>query len=297
MEILENPPYTESFEEVFRIRHQLLKLLTDEKFSDLLDVVNSIPETDVNLTALKIIWELMLTADKGNIEVIEKTLKKGLELGIWFSKTVLGDFATTIVDKPKLMPLIDQHEKRYLDCKEEQEAQLIIRTPRDYKSGKRYPIILFFDGRHSNHRISEFYWKQGLETTDVIFASLRSSQRKGFAQYVWDDKTTSLQEVGETFEILRKRSDVDEDNIIVSGMSQGSNVAIQSIASDIIPARGFITIAQAVKPELFFGKDSPTLVGKNIRGVIVSGEKDRPRHPRHKEFYELAQSHGIDCRF
>jgi predicted peptidase len=296
MEILENPPYSNSFEEVFRIRHRLLKLFTDEKYPELAATVSKIPETDPNLTALKIIWEVMLAAEQGDLDVVEANLAKGVQQGIWFSKTVLGDFASKMIDTPHLENLIGQHQDMYSEIKENTAAQLIIRTPKNYTEGKKFPVILFLDGRHSDHRISEFYWKPALELVDVIFASLRSSQRKGFAQFVWDDKETALQEVMDAFNILRNRSDVDESAIIVSGMSQGSSVAIYSIASDLIPAKGFITIAQALNPDSFFGQELPTLVGKRVKGVIISGEKDTPRQSKHKEFYELAKSKGITMK-
>ena len=297
MQILENPPYTDVFEEVFRIRHRFLKLFTNEKIEELKAEIADIPETDCSLSALKKYWKLIFAAEERNIKEVEELLREGLSQSIWFSKTVLGDFLREAVDSPLLEPLIVQHEKMYLEVKEDSEAQLIVRTPKRYRAGKRYPLILFLDGRYSDHRISEFYWKPGLEMTDVIFASLRSSQRPGFGQYVWDNENTSLQEVRDAYEILRQRSDVDETKVIVSGMSQGTKIALQSIANDIIPAKGFITIAQALKPDQFFGAKSQTLVGKDLRGVIVSGEKDIPRCTSHKKFHELAVSSGIDCMF
>lgn len=182
-----------------------------------------------------------------------------------------------------------------MEVKAKTETQLIVRTPNESKSGKKYPLILFLDGRRSDHTISQFYWKPALDMTDIVFASLRSSQIQAFGRYAWDDESISLQEVRDAFDILKQRDDVDETQVIVSGMSQGAGIALQAISRGVIPARGFLTIAQAFKPYDFFKSEGPSLIGKNLKGVMVTGEKDRSRYPSHKKFHELALASGIDC--
>ncbi|MFW9975874.1 MAG: alpha/beta hydrolase family protein [Candidatus Thorarchaeota archaeon] len=295
MEILENPQYDDTFEEIYEIRNRLFSLLTNEEYDELRKVVTSIPLRNQYLTNLKYEWEIEIASEQQNIELVETILKESLQQGIWFSGVVLREYLRDFSNSSRLKSIIDQHEKMYLEVKEHTEPQMIIRAPRKPQSGRRYPLILFFDGRHSDHTISQFYWKPALELMDTVFASLRSSQIHAFGQYAWDDESISIREVRDAYEILLQRDDVDETQVIVSGMSQGAGIALQAIAKEIIPAIGFLTIAQALKPESFFGSESPSLFGKNLKSVIVSGEKDVSRHPSHKKFHELALASGIDC--
>ncbi|MHA2242766.1 MAG: alpha/beta hydrolase [Candidatus Thorarchaeota archaeon] len=296
MQILENPQYDDVFEEVFQIQKQLFNLYTNEKYVELSQVISDSLKKPGS-SKLLYDWAIGAAALRQDIETVERYLEETLQQGIWFSESILRENLETIADLPHVRSLIIKHEKMYIDAKKKTEAQLLVRTPSRFQSGRKYPLILFLDGRHSDHTISQFYWKPALERIDIVFASLRSSQIHGFGQYAWDNENLSLQEVREAYEILRQRNDVDETRVIVSGMSQGAGIALQAIARGIIPARGFLTIAQALGPVNFFNTELPSLIGKKLRGVIVSGEKDESRHPSHKKFYELAVSSGIDCEF
>lgn len=296
MQILENPQYNDLDQKFFQIQKKLFSLFTDEEYEKLAQVISdSIKNPDFSKYLYD--WAMEVAVQKHDIESVERYLQESLQHGIWFSESILKENLQDIVNLPQLKSLIMQHEKMHKEISKNTEAQLLVRTPHKPKSGKRYPMILFFDGRHSDHTISQFYWKPVLEEIDVVFASLRPSQIHASGRYAWDDEDISLQEVQDAFEILRQREDVDETSVIVSGMSQGTKIALQAIARKIIPARGFLTIAQAFKPDQFFDTRNPSLVDKNLRGVIISGEKDKPRHPSHRKFYELAVSSGIDCEF
>ncbi len=295
MQVLENPQYEDTFEEIYKIRDQLFSLYTDEKYEELTKLISSIPSTNLYMTSLKYDWEIGAAAETQDIELIQHKLQESLQQGIWYSESILDEYLKDISKSSRLKDIISQHEKMHQEVKENTETQLIVRTPKGAKASEKYPMILFLDGRHSDHTISQFYWKPALEMIDIVFASLRSSQIHAFGQYAWDDESISMREVRDAYKILIQRDDVDETQVIVSGMSQGAGIALQAIAKGIIPAKGFLTIAQALKPENFFDPESPSLIGQNLKGVIVSGEKDVPRRLSHKKFHELALASGIDC--
>lgn len=296
MQILENPPYDDTHEEVYRIQKRLHSLFADENYANIAQLaIDSIEKPGVSKFLYD--WAIWAAAHRKDIARVELYLVQSLKHGIWFSEEILEDLLEDMKNSPQLRVFIGQHEKLHLEVSKKTEAQLLVRTPSKSRSRKKYPLILFLDGRHSDHTISQYYWKPALEKIDIVFASLRPSQIHGHGRYAWDDNDISLQEVRRAYELLQQRDDVDETQMIVSGMSQGAGIALQAIAQEIISARGFLTIAQALKPDNFFKSDLPSLIGKDLRGVIISGEKDKPRHPSHRRFHELAVAAGIDCEF
>lgn len=83
MQILENPKYEDTFEEIYQIRNRLFRLYTDEKYDELTEVVSSIPSTNLNLTSLKHNWEIESAAERQDIDLIQDRLQESLQHGIF----------------------------------------------------------------------------------------------------------------------------------------------------------------------------------------------------------------------
>ncbi len=96
----------------------------------------------------------------------------------------------------------------------------------------------------------------------------------GSKNFGWDDTDLALKEISSIYEKVIKDYNIDTDNVIVGGFSQGGTLAIEiALNKQHIPTKGFISLCP-VKPQSFSLEAVKAAKAKAIKGCIITGDQD-----------------------
>lgn len=202
-------------------------------------------------------------------------LKDSFNKRYWWAPSLLKE-------DPDLEPLHDIEEFKELVSKcnklrEEKQSnsvpKLEVMKP-EKKKNKTSPLVIILHGRNGN--IEEFskYWETNYLKDKYKLAFLQSSQVFGMNSYCWDNIELAKKEVKEQYDFLVQNYEVDLNNVIIAGSSQGGRIAIQ-IALEENGFCGFIGIIPAISDldkykELITNREK-----RKMKGVMITGDNDR----------------------
>lgn len=179
------------------------------------------------------------------------------------------------------------------------KATFEIMTPRDYSPGKKYPLVMVLHGEYRSIIHEKMFWKadQLKELKeDYIFAFLQSSQIFEMNCFNWNDLDKARKDLKQLYTEIVQIYPVDTGKVIIIGMSQGGQAAIDAAINNIIPVKGFLACCPA-KPKELSKEMVKQAVQKGIRGTILAGEKDSRLLPEAQEMNVLFKEMNLDHRF
>jgi len=179
------------------------------------------------------------------------------------------------------------------------KATYEIMTPRDYSPEKKYPLVLVLHGGYGSILHDKKFWKaeqlQELEE-DYFFAFLQSSQAFEMNCFNWNNIETARKDIEQLYHKIIKEYPIDTKQVIIVGMSQGGQVAIDAAINNIIPVRGFLACCPS-KPETLNKEAVKQAVQRGVRGTILAGERDIALLPEAKEINALFKEMNLEHRF
>lgn len=298
IKIIENPNYSKKDEEFLVVQNQMLDYYEKKHFEKGLEVALEAKDRFPENPTLIFSWltsflEAIGKKDEELLEIMEEACNKGA----WWSKKALLESLEKQKDHPKFKKIADlgeiQHKKALADAR----AELLVRTPKNYRAKNNLPSLLVLHGRYASNINSEPYWKNIVDKKDIILASLQSSQMISGAHFVWDEKTIAFEDLQCANEILVERYRTDPSNMILAGISQGAELGLIALFSGLIPATGFISMIPSVgsfSNQFLSGRSLQNVV-ENIKGCIIAGEND-PRYEKTKTVYQFLTNNGVACQ-
>jgi len=227
-----------------------------------------------------------------------KMLEQGFDRGAWWSPKCLMSEIKEPKDHPEFSKILKLGEERFSEEKQHAEAELIVRTPKEYSDEKMYPLLLVLHGAYSSNFDSEPYWLSILDKRRLFLASLQSSQIVSGNHRVWDDQDMALRDVENAYSALVEHYRIDTSKVILGGISHGAEIALIAIFSNRVPAKGFISVIPSVGAftQQFVKNNSLQNKKKGLKGCIIAGEKD-PRYKNTKAVYEFLNKKGVPTQF
>jgi len=131
---------------------------------------------------------------------------------------------------------------------------------------------------------------------DYIFAFLQSSQVFEANCHNWDNLETARSDIKELYSEIIKKYPIDTNRVIMPGMSQGGQMAINAAINNIIPVRGFLACCPS-KPGSLNKEAVKQAVQRGIRGTILAGERDITLLAEAKEINALFKEMNLEHRF
>jgi len=296
--ILENPKHRPKDVELHSLEKQMIAYLNDGAIQSGLEIaletIDRFPEKPT-LTHSWAIYFYMYLRKKSKAM---KMLEQGFCRGAWWSPKYLRSELKELEDHPAFPKILKMGEERFNEVKHRAEAELIVRTPKEYSDEKTYPLILVLHGAFCNNFLSEQYWLSILDTKQLILASLQSSQIVSADHYVWSEEGIALRDVENAYSVLAERYSIDTSKVILGGISHGAEIALIAIFSNSLPARGFISVIPSVGAfmQQFVKSNSVEYKKRGLKGCIVAGEKD-PRYNNTKAVYEFLSKKGVPTQF
>ncbi len=156
------------------------------------------------------------------------------------------------------------------------------------------PLLISLHGANMNLRQYRSNW-QFLVGSEWLVALPQSSQLGGRDVFVWNDLNTAERELLEHYQTLGKRGKFRPEQTVMSGFSQGGQVAIQAALKQIIPVNHFIVNCPYV-PDL---EQMTALLdacqNHDLRGYLLLGEEDPSCTPGALQLQQEFEKRGFKC--
>lgn len=232
---------------------------------------------------------LYLGIDK--LEQSMEVLHKALEQDIWFPR----QYFRKLEEDSVFQKLVEQWDRLAERDRSNTKPLYRVYTPKQYDSSRKYPLFIAIHGWGEDLDMFEDYWISDVIRQQYILVLPQSSQRIGSFQYCWDDSDKTHKELREMYDEVSTQYSIDTENIILGGFSQGATIAIDLALNDAyIPAKGFIAL-NPDKPEMFEESQIQQAKQSNIKGYIITGDKDQS-YEQQKAMMEVFQKLGFECR-
>jgi predicted esterase len=297
VKIQENPNVNLRRAEMARVEAQMMECEENSLYNKGLKLaIDSIDRFPENPT-MTYIWSALFYVLLGKNEKSLQTLAEGLTKGAIWLPSFLEEGFQGLKDHPRFLEILELTRKRFSHYKDLDQAELLVRTPKNYSTSTQYPLLLVFHGRFDCNAANDIHWRNIIEHKEIFLALLQSSQMQSVNNFVWDDENKAFKDFRRALTILVGRYPIDTSRIVLAGVSQGSELALVALFSGLTAATKFISVIPAFGGFSYqlIEKDSLRNKKKNIRGCFIVGEQDS-RFSRTETYFELLRENGVDCK-
>jgi dienelactone hydrolase len=250
---------------------KMMLLYTERKYADALQFLEQNAERFPVQAARTTFWKMCLLSLSGRSEEVISVFQKGLDAGYWWAEGQFRDpDLDSVRDLPEFKRLVAVSQEKYEAARTHIKRDYAILLPEAPASG-RYPLLIALHGRNGNKDVHLEFWETARQRGWLI-VSPQSTQPLFDGAYCWDDPALGLADVLLSYEQVAQKYQIDPQQMLIAGFSQGSGMAIYTALSGKIQVRGFIGIAS------FWDKPASLVPqtdhAKTVRGYFVTGEKD-----------------------
>jgi predicted esterase len=200
-----------------------------------------------------------------------------------------------LIENNKFASIVNKFSSRYKKIRENTSFKWIVRTPVNYDSRRKYPVLFALHQGDGNIEETEKIWDMVLKH-DVLLALPQSSEITGENTYTWMDIDNGLVELNEIYSQIRAEYNIDLNNVFLSGFSIGGNLALEaSFVRPKFPVRGCITVNPSLIQPDPISKNFAKAREEGIKCCIVVGTRD-PEYEKIKKLISLLDHENIKNR-
>lgn len=244
-------------------------------------------------------WRICMAARTGQKDLVLDLLDELIKDGFWYSEILLRK-------SPSLQPLqgdaaFEQRLAANLQLQDKDQNQhfplLVLRNEHLHGvNDSSYPLLIGLHANASSAQASLNFWQAAAQAGWLV-ALPQSSQAMWKDAYVWEDRPFAEKEIQKHFQVLREHYPINDNHIILGGISHGGELAIELALKGAIPVQAFIAIGPA-GPILDDIETWPILYGdtpdQDLRGYVIYGAEDQTIHPEKIELLvETLNEKGI----
>jgi predicted esterase len=269
-----------------QVTDNLRRLYTEGKHAKALQLLDrnldSFPEESARL----IFWKMCLLSLCGRTDELVSLFRQGLDHGLWWRESQFQDSDLDAVrDLPEFKRLVALSQEEYEEARTRVQRDYALLLPERPASG-RYPLLITLHGHNANEHSNLEHWEVARQRGWLVL-SAQSTQPIFSGSYCWDDPTQSLQDLLFYYEQVVQKYEVDPQQVVIAGFSQGGGMAIYAALKGNLAVRGFIGIGTWWADASEFACER-----QGVRGYFVVGEKDHTLE-RAREIQATLQRNNI----
>ncbi|MDI6861671.1 MAG: hypothetical protein QMD25_06695 [Caldisericia bacterium] len=259
------------------VEEKVFSLYRDGKYEEALQFVQKIKKNYLKYLSRLYYYEACLLSVLNKKDEAIKILNEALNFGFWWSVNTLNnekDF-NSIRDSIEFKEIIEKIKK--IEDKEKKliKREYLIFEPIEIDKNKNYPILIFLHPRDSNvYDFSKYFDLDNLKKNYYLLFP-QSPIKTSFDGYSWDDAETSYKEIIEILkEVLEKYKNINNQEIVISGASQGARISLEIYLKKLINLKGWIGIIPAFRDLNYLFPLLDSLKGENLKFSFIVGKKD-----------------------
>lgn len=265
------------------IMERVFSLYREGKYEEALLFVKENKINYLKLLSRLYYYEACLLSVLNKKDEAIKTLNEALNFGFWWSVNTLNyekdfDLIRDSIEFKKIIEKIreiEEKEKKLI------KREYLIFEPIDFDKNKNYPLLIFLYPRDSNiYDFSKYFEIENIKKNFYLLFP-QSPIKTSFDGYSWDDPETSYKEIIEILkEVLEKYRNINNQEIIISGASQGARISLEIYLKKLINIKGWIGIIPAFRDLNYLFPLLDSIKGENYKFSFIVGKKD--------SFYKIA---------
>ena len=193
------------------------------------------------------------------------------------SKSVVYRFPAFYLDSlgnnPVFKEILHKNDSVLLIEKANAKASVEIVLPDNYDRKKEYPLFIVLTKGSRTKKILIDSYRSNRIKEEFIMAFMHSSDFRGTNFYQWHNEKERRPEIVNMYNEVKSKYTIDTTRIIIGGMSNCGQMAIDMTFRESLPIIGFIafcpTDAKITDNEILHKSES------KIKGAIVAGKSDR----------------------
>ncbi|UCH15406.1 MAG: dienelactone hydrolase family protein, partial [Bacteroidales bacterium] len=202
-------------------------------------------------------------------------------------------FLSEYSDNKRFQDFILLNDSLKISTAENTKAEYFVNLPVNFNPDNKYPLIIVLHGGIGNNNTTYINWDSKKIKSDFI--SVYPHGRIVRGSYARSYGESGLEDIKEIYKQVASNYPVDTSVVILAGQSAGGDLSLR-LAYDDIPAQGLL-LAFPVKPKDLDYKKASEFKNKNIRIVMICGEKDQRFFPGQQEMSVILDSAGVENRF
>jgi len=266
---------------------QIVALYHQKKFEEALQLIeehlNSFPEQAARLT----FWRMCFLSLIGRSNNVISVFQQGLDSGLWWHAELFADPDLNAVrDLPEFKRLMAVSQERYEEEQAQIERDYTILQPEPPSFGL-YPLLITLHGRNGSKEVDLGHWELARQRGWLVL-SAQSTQPVFQGAYHWDSPERGFADLRFYYDQVLQKYQVDPQQIVIAGFSQGSGMAIYTALTGTFPMRGFIGIGT-----WWADANQLDMPGRQVRGYFITGEKDHTLD-RAREIQEVLRKNKVE---
>jgi predicted esterase len=260
----------------FDLQTRLFKLFDEGKYQEALDVANVIEETYPDMIHKTYFWRACLYCALEETSQAMLELNSGLNQGVWWNPNTLMNDADLkpLHDIDEFRDILKQCESILKEASSLAKPEHLILKP-EANMQERIPVLYSLHWRGDNINSFSQYWDIEELREDYIFAFPQSSQIYGFNAFCWDNTEIAKEEIMTTLKKIKKEIDIENNDVILAGASQGGKLALElALNNEISNVKGFIIVVPSIREITGYEGLIEKATEKGMKGYIITGDKD-----------------------
>ncbi|MDZ7671817.1 MAG: hypothetical protein U5K53_03130 [Halanaerobiales bacterium] len=243
-------------------------------------------------------FKYTLACKAGLIDTAMEIMKEAvIEKEYWYSKEYLLEDKDLdpLREKKEFKEIIDICSKRETKAKINSQPELKIFKSEDSIKAEQKRLLMALHGNQENIDITYKYW-QNPPIKNNLLALPQSSMIEFSDAYSWEDIKKGTTEIKEHFDYIMNKYQISKNDIILGGFSAGARILLEAVGEGYIIPRGLILMAPWI-PDIEEKRNIlDTLKKKEIKVILLVGDKDKDCFKISKQFIELLDQYEISYK-
>jgi predicted esterase len=269
------------------LTNQMVALYHQDRKEEALQLIEQHQDAFPEQAARLMFWRMCFLSLTGRLEDTLAVFKQGLDSGLWWQPELFTDPDLNAVrDLPEFQRLMATSQEKYEQMQGTIERDYAVLLPEQPSSGK-YPLLITLHGRNGNKESDLAQWELARQRGWLVL-SAQSTQPVFQGAYHWDNPERGLADLRFYYDQVLQKYQVDPQQIVIAGFSQGSGMAIYTALTGTLPVRGFIGIGT-----WWADANQLDMPGRQVRGYFITGEKDHTLE-RAREIQEVLRKNKVE---
>jgi predicted esterase len=288
----------------------IFRLYRDKRYSESLEVALDAAGKFRDKMSRTTFWIACLNSKLGNLDQALEALEEGVEKGVWWHEDTLRDAdLDPIRGRREFEEIAKECQRRKEEYAKTANPDLLFKDPAGSSEERPWPVLIVLHQRGGDRPEQTFRDWSSVLGRGIGLAVPWSSQTYDQDRRCWDNLEIAEKDMVWVYTQLKKRKDVDLQNVVLAGFSQGAALAIYLALKRVFQSKGFIAVAPSdwVVPEAqrAVERDRPSpaftsfVQGSNahgIRGSVLIGEND-PFLAKMKFLKDEMVRRGSECSY
>lgn len=257
-----------------RLVSQAMELYKNQAFAEALDLLTTEGEQHPEQAAMVLYLRSCMATRMQDPELALQILEDAVCRGYWYSEQLINRTRSwqPLRGMPRFKRAVEVCKERHREI--QVGARLLTREPEGgCSTGRPCPLLVVLHGNWGNAPDTLREW--GPVVSDGwVLAAIQSSEVWASNAYAWENQEAALRDIKEQYAKLHAQYPIDDERLVIGGISSGGETALRVALDGTIPVSGFVVLAPGGADMAALAPYTEQAEARGLRGYFLLGEED-----------------------